>query len=179
MPKRDKQIVRLTGSDLKRAANVGMNREDAKTIPNRFRITHENEAALNKYIADKKYRPHFLGIIGEIAYAKFIGGEINEEIYHNHGDDGRGDVGNVEVKASTWRGDDIELKVTQREYNTKQRPDKYVLVRVSEKTPSIVELVGEVSVSRFEAEKKIKQYRPDAPINYIMSAEELDEVACA
>ena len=88
-------------------------------------------------------------------------------------------MGSAEVKASTWKGDDIELKVTQREYNNKERPEKYVLVRVSEKTPSMVEMVGEVSAERFEAEKRVKQYRPGYPVNYIMGADDLDEVACA
>ena len=188
MSKIDKKIVRLTGKDLKRAATVGMGREDAKTVagwllPSTTATIYTSEEDLGnkiyKYIREPKHRSHFLGLLGELAYAKFVGGEINEEIYFNRGDDGRGDVGSAEVKASTWKGDDIELKVTQREYNNKERPEKYVLVRVSERTPSMVEMVGEESAERFEAEKRVKQYRPGYPVNYIMGADDLDEVACA
>ena len=180
MSKINKKIVRLTGKELKKAATVGMGREDAKTVASWMPKNEEDLGnKIYKYIREPKHRSHFLGLLGELAYAKFVGGEINEEIYFNRGDDGRGDVGSAEVKASTWKGDDIELKVTQREYNNKERPEKYVLVRVSERTPSMVEMVGEVSAERFEAEKRVKQYRPGYPVNYIMGADDLDEVACA
>ena len=180
MSKINKKIVRLTGKDLKRAATVGMGREDAKTVAGWMPKNEEDLGnKIYKYIREPKHRAHYLGLLGELAYAKFVGGEINEEIYFNRGDDGRGDVGSAEVKASTWKGDDIDLKVTQREYNNKERPEKYVLVRVSERTPSMVEMVGEVSAERFEAEKRVKQYRPGYPVNYIMGADDLDEVACA
>jgi len=174
-----KQVIRLTASEMKKAGELAKGREDVKTIPNPRGWNNESRDIRHKYIDNNKYLPNFLGIVGEIAYARFIGGEIDESLYATHGDDGSGDVGSVEVKVSTFMTDDVELKIPERDYKDKMRPDKYVLCRVNRATPSVVEIIGEVSAERFDAEKKVKQYRPDAPINYVMSGRDLDEVAFA
>jgi hypothetical protein len=168
--------IKLNKSELKEALDLASQRHEAKHVSVRDtgpKMTSAAESKLAKFIGDPRYKPHFLGMLGEIAYAKMRGGEVNKEIY-SKGDDNTGDVGNVEVKTSTWKGPDIDLKITQREVEKKEnQPLKYALMRVDEDNFSEVEFIGEIYREEFLLKAKKKKYRLGFPMNYVLDGRKL------
>lgn len=100
-----------------------------------------------------------------MAYASAVGGRIDTNIYSVR--DTGADIGDVEVKTSTWMGNDIELKVQKKHFETK-KPSKYVLVRIDENAFRTVEVLGEISWEDFNRHKTIRQYKSNGPVNYIV-----------
>ena len=167
--------ILLNDRQIEFARELAKRRHEAKNI--RFKnsgiLTDTNKTTLvEKYIYDKNHKPHFLGLLGEISYALVTDQKIDTAIYSVR--DRGFDVGNVEIKTSTWRGNDIELKIKKEEFETKC-PEKYVLVRVSENSFHIVELVGEINRGDFDRWKRMKQYGPNNPINYIVGVDRLTQ----
>jgi len=111
----------------------------------------------NHTMSDKNDRalPHRIGMIGALAYAKYMGVGVNREVYTNHGD--TIDFDGTEVKTSTWMKSNVELKVKVKEYK-KKIPRKYVLARVNPANWRRVELMGEISRSEFDIKKRRRNY---------------------
>ena len=127
----------------------------------------------NQNLSEKSDRalPHRIGMLGSVAYGKYMGLLINEKIFETHGD--KEDFDNVEVKTSTWMGVDVELKIKISEYNRKS-PRKYVLTRIDTKDTTKVVLVGEISRNKFDKIKRLKNYgNQDC---WIVGAKELDPI---
>lgn len=109
---------------------------------------------ISPFAATDSSHPHRLGAVAEVVWSRLSGGTINALVFSDRGDDV--DFGEVEIKASTWPGEDIELKVPVREWDRK-RPQVYVLARV-DRDLKWVEWVGAISRARFERVKVMKNY---------------------
>lgn len=165
--------INLSKDQLEHAKVLAAKRHEAKDISFRnSKRLHGNikKTKVDHYVLDITHKAHFLGVLGEIAYAQVVNGKIDTNIYELR--DNGSDVGDVEVKASTWMSGDIELKVQKKHFETKF-PKKYVLVRIDENNFDCVEVVGEITREEFDKNKKIKQYAPNYPINYIVGVKHL------
>lgn len=163
----------LKNEQIKYAKELAKKRHEAKNIKfkNTGILTNTSKSTLvEKYISDRSHKPHFLGLLGEMAYAIASKGSIDTNIYSVR--DTGFDVGDAEVKTSTWMGKNIELKIKKSEFESKQ-PSKYILARIDENKFNVVELIGEISREDFDRHKVVKQYRPDNPVNYIVGVQYL------
>ncbi len=97
--------------------------------------------------------PHVIGVKSEIAYAKISGKMIDLSVYEFSGDSS--DFDGIEIKTSTWRGDDIELKIKVSEFNRK-RPIGYVLCRCLDNE---ITFLGCISRERFDKEKYLRRHK--------------------
>ena len=170
--------IKLSQKELLEALDLATQRHEAKHVSVRDtgpRMTSKYETKLVDFIGDVRYKPHFLGLLGEMAYAKATGGEINKEKY-NRGDDHTGDVEVFYITTSTWMGPDIDLKITQREVeDIENQPERYVLMKVNESNFSKVEFIGEISRGDFIKKATKKRYKPGYPMNYILDGRKLDK----
>lgn len=130
------------------AEKIGKARCEAKSA--RFRY---NDSGFHSYNGDRAF-PHILGVCAEIAYANLTNKKLDEAIYEK-GDET--DFDGIEIKTSTWRGDDIELKVKAKEY-AKKTPKAYVLARIDENYKS-VQFMGSISRIKFEQIKYLKKHK--------------------
>lgn len=167
--------VVLNDNQIEFARELAKRRHEAKNISfkNSGILTDTNKATpVEEYIYDKRHKPHFLGLLGEMAYALTTGQKVDTNIYSVR--DRGFDVGDVEVKTSTWNGPTIELKIKQKEFETKH-PSKYVLARASETEFNIIELIGQITREDFDRYKIAKQYKPTNPVNYIVGTQHLTQ----
>jgi hypothetical protein len=159
-------IINLTKQEVSFAKKLAKKRHNAKNtfIRNRGILMREGSV----------YDPHTIGLIGEIAYAKFTGEKIDEEIYAVR-DKGQ-DFNKVEVKTITYFGDgEPELKIKQKEFETKN-PETYILVRVDKKKLSSVELLGKISRKNFDENKTAKRYGRFNPDNWIVPLSKMEKL---
>lgn len=167
--------VVLEDHQIEFARELAKRRHEAKSISfkNSGILTDTNKTTLvEEYIYDKRHKPHFLGLLGEMAYALVTNQKVDTKIYSVR--DSGFDVGNVEVKTSTWNGSNIELKIKQREFETKC-PAKYVLARANETNFNVIELIGQITREDFNRFKIAKQYKPTNPVNYIVGIKHLTQ----
>jgi len=159
-------IINLTKEEVSFAKKLAKKRHNAKNtfIRNRGILMREGSV----------YDPHTIGLIGEMAYAKFTGEKIDEEIYAIR-DKGQ-DFNKVEVKTITYFGDgEPELKIKQKEFETKN-PETYILARVEKKKLSSVELLGSISRKNFDENKIAKRYGRFNPDNWIVPLSKMDRL---
>jgi len=132
----------------------------------------------------ENYLPHFIGLVGEYAWAKHTNKNIDENVYEIRDDE---DFNGEEVKTITYYGTgEPELKVKVQEYNNK-KPIKYILARTnkdnilkalnsnSQKTLEI-ELLGEICRSDFENRKTKKRYGQYNPDNYVVPLSKMNKL---
>jgi len=151
-------VINLTKQEVSFAKKLAKKRHNAKNtfIRNRGILMREGSV----------YDPHTIGLIGEMAYAKFTGEKIDEEIYAVR-DKGQ-DFHKVEVKTITYFGEgEPELKIKQKEFETKN-PEFYILARVDKNKLSSVELLGKISRENFNKNKVPKRYGRFNPDNWIV-----------
>ena len=141
-------IYVLTEEERLLAEKIGKARCEAKSA--RFRY---NDSGFHSYNGDRAF-PHILGVCAEIAYANLTNTKLDENIYAK-GDDT--DFDGIEIKTSTWKGDDIELKVKTKEY-VKKTPKAYVLARIDEEYKT-VQFVGSISRKKFEQIKYERKHK--------------------
>jgi hypothetical protein len=159
-------IINLTKEEVSFAKKLAKKRHNAKNtfIRNRGILMRDGSV----------YDPHTIGLIGEMAYAKFTGEKIDEEIYAVR-DKGQ-DFNKVEVKTITYFGDgEPELKIKQKEFETKN-PETYILARVDKKKLSSVELLGSISRKNFDENKIAKRYGRFNPDNWIVPLSKMDKL---
>jgi hypothetical protein len=167
--------VLLNDRQIEMARELAQRRHEAKDIffKNKGRLAVAKKTLVDEYIYDKMHKAHFLGLLGETAYATAVGKKIDTNIYSVR--DTGADVNGAEVKTSTFLGAGVELKILQKEFEIKS-PKKYILARLNENRFNEVELVGEISREDFAKHKTIKQYGPNNPINYIVGVRHLEPI---
>ena len=151
-------IINLTKQEVSFAKKLAKKRHNAKNsfIRNRGILMKEGS----------QYDPHTIGLIGEMAYAKFSGESIDEEIYSVR-DKGQ-DFHETEIKTITYFGEgEPELKIKQKEFETKS-PKTYILARVDKKKLDSIELLGKISRKDFIKNKVAKRYGRFNPDNWIV-----------
>lgn len=173
-------IINLSPEQLRKCKNLAVARHDAKaaTFRNRTTKIFRNKAKDDLAIAtglDVQYMAHFIGVLGEMAWAIHSGQELDTQIYavRDNGEDFPG----VEIKAITYSGlGEPELKIPQKEYDTRTDVQLYVLVRINTTEPEEVEILGSIDRDVFEALSEQKQYGPNKPINYVVPLSMMAEV---
>lgn len=126
------------------------------------------------YSMDKNYMPHFVGLVGEYAWSLYTGEKLDENIYKVK-DCGQ-DFDGIEVKTITYFGDgEPELKITEKEYNSRKVPDFYVLCRYNTSTKE-VELLGKISRADFDLNKKRKKYGRFLPANFVVPLSKMERI---
>lgn len=158
-------IIELTNEELQWCKSQAQKRHDKKDVL--FRDT----GILMRDI-DSLYLPHISGIVGEKAYGKLIGKEVDTDLYdvRDNGEDFEG----VEVKTITYFGSgEPELKIKKREYDSKT-PRLYVLARVNRNNLNKVELLGKITRESFDENKRSKQYGPDNPENWVVGLSSME-----
>ena len=166
--------VKFTDQELLFARDLAEKRHEAKhsSFKNKRRLgDFSKKTKVDLFVKHPTHKAHFLGILGEMAYAKITDKQIDENIYKVR--DTGSDVDDVEVKASTRLSDDIELKVEKKHFETKF-PKKYVLVRINEDAFRTIDVLGEITRENFDKHKRIKQYKPNYPVNYIVGMKDLE-----
>ena len=114
---------------------------------------------------------HFLGLVGEYAWSKHTGEELDTKIYsvRDSGQDFKG----IEVKTITYMGPgEAELKITQKEYEERKPPKKYVLCRFDTKNVEI-EILGTITRYMFDKKKTSKKYGRFYPNNYVVKLSDM------
>jgi len=125
----------------------------------------------------ENYMPHFIGIVGEYAWAKYTNRCIDENIYKIRDSE---DFDGEEIKTITYYGfGEPELKIKITEFHCKE-PKKYILARTNkdkilkslinnDEKDIDVELLGIISRDDFNKKKTKKQYGANNPLNYVVS----------
>lgn len=140
----------LSEEERKRAEELGRARNNAKDETIRYK-----RSGWIKSESKDRAMPHILGIAGEIAYAALTNQKVDEEIYkENKGD--LMDFDGIEIKTSTFTGEDIELKIPPAEYKRKH-PRAYVLARIDDEYKK-VEFIGSISREKFDRIKYEKKH---------------------
>ena len=90
-----------------------------------------------------------LGRYGELAYSMMTGLSTDDGIYTTRGDGGIDFSDGADVKTSSWKGSDVELKLSK--LPTKITDKKLVLAQLVGETDNdvIIKLHGEISLSTF------------------------------
>ena len=113
-------------------------------------------------------------MIGELGYSLATGEDVDEEIYavRDSGQDFEG----IEVKTITYMGaGEPELKIPVKEYEQRTPPARYVLTRFNSGSNE-VEVLGQISRSRFDEVKKKKKYGMNKPLNYIVPLSHMETI---
>ena len=132
----------------------------------------------------ENYLPHFIGIVGEYAWAKHTNRCVDEDIYEIRDSE---DFDGEEIKTITYYGHgEPELKIKVTEFDSK-KPKKYILARTNKEKilkaltanaeNSIeIELLGVISRDDFNTNKIKKRYGFNNPLNYIVGRSKMNEV---
>lgn len=162
---------KLSKKQLKYALELAIMRHDAKHISFRNkdtrRFVNESKTKLSEEMKiDFQYMAHFLGVIGELGYSLATGEPVDEEIYSVR--DAGEDFDGVEVKTITYMGaGEPELKIPVSEYESRNPPKTYALVRY-DRNRKEVDVLGTITRDSFEKYKKKKKYGAGKPLNYIV-----------
>jgi len=183
--------VKIDSEVLKDLVLVGKKRHEAKDISFRNQSKHgrfqkyreDTDVTVYGMTVTKRHIPHIAGVIGEYAYGKLIGEDIDREIYAVR-DNGIDFKNGAEVKTSTFysgNSGQTELKIPRKEY-VERSPSIYVLARLSsnilmKSPPSIkVEILGQISTKKFDSLKTEKQYIKGGPVNFVVKESDLEPV---
>lgn len=174
-------LIKLTEAELRDCIDLAQQRHDAKHASFRNRDTAEfaNEAKASlasheKISVPTEYMAHFIGLLGEAAYAKHTGQEVDRAIYAVR--DGGEDFPSLEVKTITYRGKgEPELKIPVGEFAARDTVETYVLARANTDDPQKVELLGKIDREQFEQIAKIKKYGRYKPTNMVVGASQMEQ----
>lgn len=121
-------------------------------------------------------KAHLIGLAAEFAIAQLFGVQIDDKIYHNHGDSGidlilsiKGTQVKVAVKATTYQAEPFlraEVK------HNKPEIDIYILCYVNKEDISDVEFVG-WQYRQVVEKAKIRKFSQYGPQNYVLTEKEL------
>lgn len=168
---------KLTKKQLSYVYNLAKQRHNAKhkSFRNATQIVPEDKGNVfeKQFKIEKEYMPHFLGLVGELAWSLHTGEAVDENIYNVR--DGGEDFKGIEVKTITYDGDgEPELKIKVSEYGSKT-PEKYVLVKFDLKS-KVVKILGTISRDSFDKEKKEKKYGRFLPNNYVVPLSLMEKI---
>lgn len=165
-------LIKLDEEQQKYAMRIATERHEAKDI------SFRNETILCQKIDNsigipREYMPHFVGVMGEMAWGIFNGLKIDENIYEVR--DPGFDFENTEIKTITYFGrGEPELKIQIKEFE-KRKPDLYVLTRVNVNT-SEVEILGKITRSNFDKIKIKKKYGENHPENFVVPLSKMEKL---
>lgn len=162
--------IKFTDEQIDYAIRLAKKRHEAKSRSFRNSSIYTKQEDMR---VSREYLPHFVGLIGEMAWALYSGEKVDEEIYkvRDKGEDFSG----TEVKTITYFGEgEPELKIKQSEYSEKT-PDTYVLVRYNDGDKE-AEILGKISREKFDELKVAKRYGRFNPNNFVVPASLLDRV---
>lgn len=159
-------LINFTDKEIDWAIDMGQQRHGAKHTSFREKTRMGN---VSKVFGGS----HILGVLGELAYEKHTGIQMDRNIYsvRDQGYDFKtsknsGNNFKIDIKTITYNGEgEKELKVKVSEY-TKKIPDEYVLIYIDKDNLKEATILGCISRSDFEKNKKEKQYRSDYPSTY-------------
>ncbi len=161
--------IKFTKQQLAFALETAMKRHDAKHESFREKDTFTNTAKENiskSCNVDVRYMAHYIGVLGELAWALATGQSIDTNIYSVR--DSGEDFDGVEIKTITYHGSgEPELKIPVTEYEKRTSISAYVLARMSSKFDE-VDLLGIISREDFHKFKQKKQYGERKPLNYVV-----------
>ena len=132
----------------------------------------------------ENYLPHFIGIVGEYAWAKHTNRSVDEDIYEIRDSE---DFDGEEIKTITYYGHgEPELKIKVTEFDSK-KPKKYILARTNKEkilkaltanaeNTIEIELLCVISRDDFDTNKIKKRYGFNNPLNYIVGRSKMNEV---
>lgn len=174
-------LINLTAAELRDCIDLAQQRHDAKHASFRNRDTAEFANPAKEALSGHKkinipqeYMAHFIGLLGEAAYAKHTEQEVDRAIYAVR--DGGEDFPSLEVKAITYRGKgEPELKIPVQEFAKRNSVETYVLARVDIENPHKVELLGYISRSDFEKLARVKKYGRYKPTNMVVGASQMEQ----
>lgn len=170
------QII-LNKEQLEYCKNLAIARHDAKhaSFRNASQICPESKKGTfqETFEIDAQYMPHFVGIVGELAWSIYSGEEVDETIYKVR--DSGEDFNGIEVRTITYEGKgEPELKVKVSEFESK-KPEVYVLAKFNMKTKT-VELLGKITREDFDLKKVEKKYGRYLPKNYIVPLSLMEKI---
>ena len=153
----------------KYALEIDIKRHEAKALSFRNKSLFNNVSIPNESTGiPNEYMPHYIGVLGEIAWSIATGENIDTNIYpvRDNGEDFNG----VEIKTITYKGlGEPELKITKKEFFERKSPRIYVLTRIDITSNNAeVEILGKIEKREFDRLKVEKQYGKNKPINYIV-----------
>ncbi len=153
-------------------------RHDAKhaSFRNKNQIMPDDKREMfeNKFSVDKQYMPHFLGVVGELAWSLYTGDKVDENIYSVR--DGGEDFKGIEIRTLTYQGDgEPELKVKVSEYEERKPPELYVLIHFDMKT-NVVNILGKITRENFDNNKIKKKYGRYLPLNYVVPLSKMEKI---
>jgi hypothetical protein len=168
------KTITITKKETNYILDLAKKRHDAK--PNSIKNTG---ILINRNLSNpiENYLPHFIGIVGEYAWAKHTNRFVDEEIYEIRDSE---DFDGEEIKTITYYGfGEPELKIKVTEFHCKE-PKKYILARTNkdkilkslinnDEKDIDVELLGIISRDDFNKKKTKKQYGANNPLNYVVS----------
>tara|TARA_R110000824_G_scaffold16999_2_gene69599 strand:- start:151 stop:684 length:534 start_codon:yes stop_codon:yes gene_type:complete len=166
-------LINFTDKEVAWAIDMGQQRHGAKH--NSFR-EKSRMGSISKVFGGS----HILGVLGELAYEKYTGIEMDRNIYsvRDRGYDFKTSKNSdknfkIDIKTITYNGEgEKELKIKVSEY-AKNIPDEYVLIYIDKDNLKEATILGCISRSNFEKNKKEKQYRRDYPSNYYVGESSL------
>jgi len=121
------------------------------------------------------YETHIIGLLGEVAFAKHFGLQVDSEVHEWHGDDGWD---------FDWHGKKIDVKTCLYfdEPQLKVRIDKivpdvdvYVLCAVKKTEMQHVDIIGYATREMLNGAER-KKYGDWLPMNYVMKEQELRDI---
>jgi hypothetical protein len=161
--------INLTKEQIEYCYDLAKKRHDAKhkSFRNKSQIIPSNkgDSFESELKFEKEYMPHFLGIVGELAWSLYSGDKVDENIYkvRDNGEDFDG----IEVRTITYKGNgEPELKVKVAEYESKN-PQIYVLTKFDLEEKSVT-ILGRISRENFDQVKVKKKYGRFLPLNYVV-----------
>jgi hypothetical protein len=168
---------KLTTEQVSYVYNLAKARHDAKNSSFRnsnILVSQDKKDEFEKeFVIDKQYLPHFLGLVGELAWSLKTGESVDEAIYkvRDKGEDFEG----IEIKTVTYSGPgEKELKIKVAEYS-KKIPKKYVLVYFDLYNKE-VEILGSITRVEFDKNKVEKKYGRYLPSNYVVPLSKMEKM---
>jgi hypothetical protein len=162
---------KLTEQQVDEALALAKKRHEAKHTSFRNKSLYYQKESGN---IPKEYLPHFIGLLGEMAWAHATNSTIDYNIYSVR-DPGE-DFDGIEIKTVTYSGPgEPELKIKVAEFE-KKTPHTYVLVKINLDNME-VEILGKISREQFDKIKVKKRYGRHLPENYIVKTSNLEKIS--
>ena len=168
--------IKLTPQEIKKAKSIAKKRDAKKAKFGAGRYG----ACSSKTRTGSSENSHFIGLLGEIATAKYFDVKIDTKIYDNHGDDGIDleipDLGKTQVKTTTYTNKPL-LRIpcgTEKDVEKIEPVDTYICCCVDKSDYSEVDLVGFIDKDLAVKAKKV-QFIQRGPINYVIEEDKLNK----
>lgn len=168
-------LIKLDKNDIVYAIKLGKKRHLAKNISFRNSGSIKINSGFLLEAIDKQFYPHIIGVLGELAYSKYCGEQIDSNIYSIR--DSGEDFNGIEIKTITYFGSgEPELKIPKTEYKVRNKINLYVLSRIDSSKLYDVELLGKITKENFDKLKVSKQYNKNYPENWVVPLSKMEKL---